>query len=117
MPSSRDARKRKEELLGDRDAGRRATTTATTRPARAEARLIPRRGATLRIDMDRALAVLSDGERAAIVQCYHNDLSHEEAAIRAELPRRHREDAHPAGEAEAQVAARGMGDRIDGIRP
>jgi len=24
--------------------------------------------------------VLSEGERAAIVQCYHNDLTHEEAA-------------------------------------
>ena len=32
------------------------------------------------LDMDRALAVLSNDERAAIVQCYHNDLSHEEAA-------------------------------------
>jgi len=38
------------------------------------------RAASLRIDMERALAVLSEGERAAIVQCYHNDLSHEEAA-------------------------------------
>ena len=38
------------------------------------------RGATLRIDMERALAALSVAERAAIVQCYHNDLSHEEAA-------------------------------------
>ena len=26
------------------------------------------------------MAVLSEAERAAIVQCYHNDLSHEEAA-------------------------------------
>jgi len=26
------------------------------------------------------MAVLSDAERAAIVQCYHNDLTHEEAA-------------------------------------
>ena len=38
------------------------------------------RAATLKIDMERALATLSDAERAAIVQCYHNDLSHEEAA-------------------------------------
>jgi RNA polymerase sigma-70 factor (ECF subfamily) len=30
--------------------------------------------------MERALDVLSDAERAAIVQCYHNDLTHEEAA-------------------------------------
>ena len=30
--------------------------------------------------MERALATLSEAERAAIVQCYHLDLSHEEAA-------------------------------------
>src|SRR5437764_3153754 len=38
------------------------------------------RGAALKIDLERAMAVLSEAERAAIVQCYHNDLSHEEAA-------------------------------------
>jgi len=38
------------------------------------------RGAALKVDLERAMAVLSDAERAAIVQCYHNDLSHEEAA-------------------------------------
>ena len=38
------------------------------------------RGAALKLDLERAMAVLSDAERAAIVQCYHNDLSHEEAA-------------------------------------
>jgi RNA polymerase sigma-70 factor (ECF subfamily) len=27
------------------------------------------------------MATLSDAERAAIIQCYHNDLSHEEAAV------------------------------------
>ena len=37
-------------------------------------------GAALKLDLERAMAVLSDAERAAIVQCYHNDLSHEEAA-------------------------------------
>ncbi len=36
--------------------------------------------------MDRALAVLSEAERAAIVQCYHNDLSHEEAAVVLNCP-------------------------------
>jgi len=36
--------------------------------------------AVLSIDMTRALATLSEGERAAIVHCYYNDLSHEEAA-------------------------------------
>jgi len=35
---------------------------------------------TMKIDLERAMATLSDAERAAIVQCYHNDLSHEEAA-------------------------------------
>jgi RNA polymerase sigma-70 factor, ECF subfamily len=34
----------------------------------------------LSLDLQRAMAVLSEAERAAIVQCYHNDLSHEEAA-------------------------------------
>jgi RNA polymerase sigma-70 factor (ECF subfamily) len=38
------------------------------------------RTVALSIDLQRAMAVLSDAERAAIVQCYHNDLSHEEAA-------------------------------------
>lgn len=39
------------------------------------------RSAALSIDMERAMALLSEGERAAIVQCYHNDLTHEEAAF------------------------------------
>ena len=38
------------------------------------------RGAALSLDLERAMAVLSAAERAAIVQCYHNDLTHEEAA-------------------------------------
>jgi RNA polymerase sigma factor (sigma-70 family) len=79
-----DARKRKEELLGDRDSdvadddddGEFPQDTARDHT----------RGATLRLDMERALAVLSDGERAAIVQCYHNDLSHEEAAYVLNCP-------------------------------
>ena len=77
-----DARRRKEELLGDRvadvadvaaDGGDDAEHSEAGGPD-------PARAATLSIDMERALAVLSEGERAAIVQCYHNDLSHEEAA-------------------------------------
>jgi RNA polymerase sigma factor (sigma-70 family) len=36
--------------------------------------------AAMSIDLERAMRVLSDAERAAIVQCYHNDLTHEEAA-------------------------------------
>jgi RNA polymerase sigma-70 factor (ECF subfamily) len=39
------------------------------------------RGAALSVDLARAMATLSEAERAAIVQCYHNDLSHEEAAF------------------------------------
>ena len=43
-------------------------------------------GAALKLDLERAMAVLSDAERAAIVQCYHNDLSHEEAAYVLDCP-------------------------------
>jgi RNA polymerase sigma-70 factor (ECF subfamily) len=80
-----DARKRKEELLGDRDADLAADDDDDeARPG--DMASDPTRGATLHIDMERALAVLSDGERAAIVQCYHNDLSHEEAAYVLDCP-------------------------------
>lgn len=75
-----DARKRKEELLGDRvdavgdeDEDAMTATVVDTHADHA-------RGSSLRLDMERAMAVLSEGERAAIVQCYHNDLTHEEAA-------------------------------------
>lgn len=40
----------------------------------------------LRIDLERAMKHLSDAERAAIVQCYHNDLTHEEAAYVLNCP-------------------------------
>jgi RNA polymerase sigma-70 factor (ECF subfamily) len=39
-----------------------------------------------RIDLERAMTVLSDGERAAITACYYADLSHEEAALALGLP-------------------------------
>ena len=80
-----DARKRKEELLGDRDqdlASDDDDDALSIHPAGAD----PTRAASLRIDMDRALSALSEAERAAIVQCYHNDLSHEEAAIVLNCP-------------------------------
>ena len=80
-----DARKRKEELLGDRDAeiaGSEDDDDASPDESLGD----HTRGATLRLDMERALAVLSEGERAAIVQCYHNDLSHEEAAYVLNCP-------------------------------
>ena len=78
-----DARKRKDELLGDRDPDLVADGDAD---APEDSGGDHARGAALRLDMERALAVLSDGERAAIVQCYHNDLSHEEAAYVLNCP-------------------------------
>jgi RNA polymerase sigma-70 factor (ECF subfamily) len=39
-----------------------------------------------RVDLERAMATLSDGERAAIAACYYADLSHEEAAAALGIP-------------------------------
>ena len=39
-----------------------------------------------RVDLERAMATLSDGERAAIAACYYADLSHEEAARALDMP-------------------------------
>jgi RNA polymerase sigma-70 factor (ECF subfamily) len=39
-----------------------------------------------RLDLERAMACLSDGERAALAACYYADLSHEEAAAALGLP-------------------------------
>ena len=39
-----------------------------------------------RVDLERAMAELSDGERAAISACYYADLSHEEAAEALGMP-------------------------------
>lgn len=75
-----EARKRHEELLGDNDARLPADEGDDAEPERAPAHGDHARGSALHIDMERALALLSAAERAAIVQCYHNDLSHEEAA-------------------------------------
>jgi RNA polymerase sigma-70 factor (ECF subfamily) len=80
-----DARKRKEELLGDRDADV-ADDEGGDAPDEESGVPDPARAATLSMDMERAMAVLSDAERAAIVQCYHNDLSHEEAAQVLDCP-------------------------------
>ncbi len=80
-----EARKRKEELLGDRAADVAADEDDDATNGE-EGGGDHTRAATLRLDMERALAVLSDGERAAIVQCYHNDLSHEEAAYVLNCP-------------------------------
>ena len=83
------ARKRKEELLGDRDdaiADDDADDRPNDMPHLTETAADPTRGATLKLDLERAMRVLSDAERAAIVQCYHNDLSHEEAAYVLGIP-------------------------------
>jgi RNA polymerase sigma-70 factor (ECF subfamily) len=76
-----DARKRKEALLGDSDAELPDDEDDDAGASGAGGGGDHARSATLRIDMERALGVLSEAERAAIVQCYHNDLSHEEAAF------------------------------------
>jgi RNA polymerase sigma-70 factor (ECF subfamily) len=39
-----------------------------------------------RVDLERAMSLLSDGERAAIAACYYADLSHEEAAVALGMP-------------------------------
>jgi RNA polymerase sigma-70 factor (ECF subfamily) len=75
-----EARKRREELLGDRAGDLADDDGDDAGPGGACASGDHARGAALHIDMERALAALSEAERAAIVQCYHNDLSHEEAA-------------------------------------
>jgi RNA polymerase sigma-70 factor (ECF subfamily) len=68
-----DARKRKElQLVEEADAEEIVAHEDHAVPVA--------RAAALSIDLERAMARLSDAERAAIVQCYHNDLSHEEAA-------------------------------------
>ena len=77
-----DARKRKEELLGDTDV--EVPEQADGDGSRSA--VDHSRGAALKIDLERAMRTLSDGERAAIVQCYHNDLTHEEAAYVLGMP-------------------------------
>ena len=78
-----DARKRKEALLGDADDEASDEETAA---ALGEVVADHARSSTLALDLERAMATLSEGERAAIVQCYHNDLSHEEAAYVLGIP-------------------------------
>jgi RNA polymerase sigma-70 factor (ECF subfamily) len=77
-------RKRREELLGDR-----VDTLAEdddTMPHIDDMQSDHARGTTLKVDLERAMAALSEAERAAIVQCYHNDLTHEEAAYVLDCP-------------------------------
>jgi len=79
------ARKRREELLGDRD-GLVAEEDAEPTGNPSEVTGDHARSASLRLDLERAMRVLSEPERAAIVQCYDNDLSHEEAAYVLGMP-------------------------------
>jgi len=46
----------------------------------------PAESSALRLDLERALARLSPGEREAIIHCYYQDLSHEEAAYVLRCP-------------------------------
>jgi len=80
-----DKRKRKEELLGDRDDAI-AEDEDGNGPEGAAVQGDATHSASLKLDLERAMAALSDGERAAIVQCYHNDLTHEEAAYVLDCP-------------------------------
>ncbi len=66
-----EARKRREVLLDADDAQDPAAEGAD---------------AAARVDLERAIAGLSDGERAAISACYYADLSHEEAAQALGIP-------------------------------
>ena len=69
-----DARKRREVMLDDLEKA----------PAAEEA--LPAVSTAERMDLERALATLSDGERAAIAACYYADLTHEEAAVAMGIP-------------------------------
>ncbi len=75
-----DARKRKEELLGDRDTEVSGDDDESSTQGSSGGESALERGTALHVDLTRAMAVLSEAEQAAIVQCYHNDLTHEEAA-------------------------------------
>lgn len=70
-----EARKKREVLLDDPDDAPPLVDTAEDVP-----------DAASRIDLERAMATLSDGERAAIGACYYADLSHEEAAQALGIP-------------------------------
>jgi len=69
-----EARKRHEVLLEDRGDAPEAEEPASAVTA------------VERIDLERALGSLSDGERAAIAACYYADLTHEEAAEAIGIP-------------------------------
>ena len=70
-----EARKKREVLLDLEDGAPLALESADEPPDIAA-----------RMDLERAMEVLSDGERAAIAACYYADLSHEEAARALGIP-------------------------------
>jgi RNA polymerase sigma-70 factor, ECF subfamily len=71
-----EARKRREVLMDlDDDAPPPGPDTSSELPDIAS-----------RVDLERAMALLSDGERAALAACYYADLSHEEAARALDMP-------------------------------
>jgi RNA polymerase sigma-70 factor (ECF subfamily) len=78
------ARKRTETLASDLDPGPgdegREIMDMTAAAGDGE------RASSLKLDLTRAMSALTEAERAAIVQCYHNDLSHEEAAYVLNCP-------------------------------
>ena len=67
--------RRKREVLIDDDSILDSPATACEMP-----------DIVARVDLERAMAALSDGERAAIAACYYADLSHEEAAAALGMP-------------------------------
>jgi RNA polymerase sigma-70 factor, ECF subfamily len=71
-----EMRKSREVLI---DEDQQTLDSADPAPSMAEA-------SNLKLDMERAMQGLSDAERAAIVQCYYNDLTHEEAAYVLGIP-------------------------------
>jgi len=73
------ARKRHEELLGDRDA-ELVVEDAESMSHGLESAANHAGSSAMKLDLERAMNVLTAQERAAIIQCYHNDLTHEEAA-------------------------------------
>lgn len=70
-----EARKKREVVLELDDEAPPATAMAAEMPDVAS-----------RVDLERAMQALSDGERAAIAACYYADLSHEEAARALGIP-------------------------------
>jgi RNA polymerase sigma-70 factor, ECF subfamily len=67
--------RKKHEVLMDNEA------MPDTEPVESEANMTG-----VRRDLERAMIGLTDGERNAILQCYYNDLSHEEAAFVLGIP-------------------------------